>query len=79
MAELIERLRDIVPQPKRVATGPLIFAADHCFAIKGQGTVLTGTVLNGQVSVGDSVEIADLKVCAQAFKCFSRIRHTDIS
>ncbi|RNF12242.1 putative selenocysteine-tRNA-specific elongation factor [Trypanosoma conorhini] len=32
---------------------------DHCFALKGQGTVFTGTVLRGQVSVGDNILIPD--------------------
>lgn len=30
-----------------------VFAVDHCFPIKGQGTVLTGTVLQGQISVNE--------------------------
>lgn len=37
-------------------------AVDHCFSIKGQGTVMTGTVLSGSVSIGDNVEIPALKV-----------------
>lgn len=37
-------------------------AVDHCFSIKGQGTVMTGTILSGCVSIGDSVEIPALKV-----------------
>jgi selenocysteine-specific elongation factor len=32
---------------------PFRFAVDHCFAIKGHGTVMTGTVLAGTVSVKD--------------------------
>lgn len=30
-----------------------VFAVDHCFPIKGQGTILTGTVLQGQISVNE--------------------------
>lgn len=37
-------------------------AVDHCFSIKGQGTVMTGTILSGSVSLGDNVEIPALKV-----------------
>lgn len=37
-------------------------SVDHCFSIKGQGTVMTGTILSGSVSLGDSVEIPALKV-----------------
>lgn len=38
------------------------FAIDHCFQIKGQGTVMTGTVLGGQVKVGETIELPSLKV-----------------
>lgn len=31
-------------------------AIDHCFAIKGKGTVLTGTVLRGIVHLGQEIE-----------------------
>lgn len=36
-----------------------VFAVDHCFPIKGQGTVLTGTVLQGQTSVNDVINFKD--------------------
>lgn len=41
-----------------------IFMVDHVFVLKGQGTVFTGTLLIGMLSVGDEVEVmndADLK------------------
>jgi selenocysteine-specific elongation factor len=37
----------------------LLMLVDHCFAIKGQGTVLTGTVLQGCIKVGDDVFLPD--------------------
>ncbi|KAL4858017.1 Selenocysteine-specific elongation factor [Chlorella vulgaris] len=40
---------------------PFLFYIDHCFAIKGQGTVLTGTVMRGGVRVGDTVELPELR------------------
>lgn len=33
--------------------GPLVYAIDHCFGIKGQGTIMTGTILSGKVSLND--------------------------
>lgn len=48
--------------PSRSSSGPFIFTVDHCFSIRGQGTVMTGTVLNGQVSINDNVEISSLQV-----------------
>uniref|UniRef100_A0AAG5D8N4 Selenocysteine-specific elongation factor n=1 Tax=Anopheles atroparvus TaxID=41427 RepID=A0AAG5D8N4_ANOAO len=48
--------------PQRSTHLPFMFAVDHCFAIKGQGTVCTGTVLQGQLSVNDEVEIPKIKL-----------------
>uniref|UniRef100_A0A182NH28 Selenocysteine-specific elongation factor n=1 Tax=Anopheles dirus TaxID=7168 RepID=A0A182NH28_9DIPT len=48
--------------PERNVRLPFMFAVDHCFAIKGQGTVCTGTVLQGTVHVGDEVEIPKMKL-----------------
>jgi len=52
-----------VELPDRITSKdqPFIFSIDHCFQIKGQGTVLTGTVLSGQVKLGDSIELPALK------------------
>merc|ERR1719244_1966298 len=43
--------------PDRPVDGPALFSVDHCFSIRGQGTVLTGTVLQGKVGVGDMLEV----------------------
>lgn len=40
---------------------PFIFAFDHCFSIKGSGTVLSGTILQGGIKVNDTIEIPQLK------------------
>lgn len=42
-------------------TAPFLFYVDHCFAIRGQGTILTGTVAGGRLSVGDTLELPALK------------------
>ncbi|XP_069353767.1 selenocysteine-specific elongation factor [Eulemur rufifrons] len=60
--ELIELLTSQVPVPARDPSGPFLMAVDHCFSMKGQGTVMTGTILSGAISLGDSVEIPALKV-----------------
>lgn len=39
--------------PERSASGPFVFSVDHCFPIRGQGTVMTGTVLSGSVSLNN--------------------------
>ena len=37
--------------PNRTTDGPALFAVDHCFAIRGQGTVMTGTVLQAGLRI----------------------------
>lgn len=46
-AELTQRAR----VPGRRASASLYFAFDHCFSVDGQGTIVTGTVLTGEVKV----------------------------
>ncbi len=51
VADLASALLERIPaELQRKPTAPLLFAIDHCFGIRGQGTVLTGTVL--QVGIG---------------------------
>lgn len=40
--ELIKTLISEAFVPDRNISKPFLFAVDHCFAIKGKGTVLTG-------------------------------------
>jgi selenocysteine-specific elongation factor len=42
----------------RPARGRFRLAVDRCFSITGAGTIVTGAVMSGQVSVGDSVAIS---------------------
>jgi len=62
----IENLIDVIQQevrmPSRNVNGPLYYAIDHCFQIKGHGTVLTGTVLSGSVSINSVIEIPHLQL-----------------
>ena len=51
----------VAERRRRGAAEPFLMAADHCFAVRGQGTVATGTVLRGQVAVGDSVEACETR------------------
>ncbi|KAG4070172.1 hypothetical protein HA402_003862 [Bradysia odoriphaga] len=47
--------------PLRNPTLPFLFAVDHCFSIRGQGTICTGTVLQGRIKIGDDVEIPSIQ------------------
>eukprot|EP00288_Rhodomonas_lens_P012513 CAMPEP_0177707294 /NCGR_PEP_ID=MMETSP0484_2-20121128/9674_1 /TAXON_ID=354590 /ORGANISM="Rhodomonas lens, Strain RHODO" /LENGTH=566 /DNA_ID=CAMNT_0019218797 /DNA_START=109 /DNA_END=1809 /DNA_ORIENTATION=- len=59
---LVDTLKRLVTVPDRAKEGPFYFAIDHCFPIKGKGTVMTGTVLSGSVKVNDTVEVPDMKI-----------------
>ncbi|MBZ3877904.1 Selenocysteine-specific elongation factor [Sciurus carolinensis] len=61
ITELIQLLKSQISIPERDPSGPFLMSVDHCFSIKGQGTVMTGTILSGSISLGDSVEIPALK------------------
>jgi selenocysteine-specific elongation factor len=52
---LIQYLNDYPPHRDR--SSPFKFLFDHHFAKKGQGTILTGNVLNGSAHVGDNIII----------------------
>ncbi len=55
LKELIDRLTtDLEP---RDSSGPLRLPVDRSFVISGFGTVVTGTLIQGSVSVGDTVSI----------------------
>lgn len=56
----LENLKKIIMVPKRTISNPFLFSVDHCFNIKGKGTICTGTVLEGNASIGDEIEIPTL-------------------
>ncbi|KAH8401252.1 hypothetical protein KR009_004055 [Drosophila setifemur] len=59
--ELQLGIREAFYQPERNTSAPLLMYVDHCFGIKGQGTVCTGTLLQGSVKVNDVVELPALR------------------
>lgn len=57
LRELLQVLVSSTRPPRRSRSGPFVFALDHCFALRGQGTVLTGTVLSGTLRIGQTIEL----------------------
>ena len=57
---LVQTLKERLPPPHRSSSGPFYFSVDHCFSLRGRGTILTGTVLSGSASVNDVVEFPAL-------------------
>ncbi|XP_014669065.1 PREDICTED: selenocysteine-specific elongation factor-like [Priapulus caudatus] len=75
--ELVALLRRSAHRPARASTaaaGPFVFAVDHCFAMRGQGTVMTGTVLRGAVATNDVVEIPALGGATRRVKSMQMFR-----
>jgi selenocysteine-specific elongation factor len=58
--ELKDALRNTIKPRERILEGPLILPIDHAFPVRGHGTVVTGTILQGSVKIGESVEISPL-------------------
>ncbi|VDN30594.1 unnamed protein product [Gongylonema pulchrum] len=57
---VLRALRLALYAPQRCSSGRFVMFVDHCFPVKGKGTVMTGTVVDGACSVGMDVEIAAL-------------------
>ena len=55
--ELMTTLLANLTFPERDPTGDFCYLIDHCFALKGKGSVLTGTVISGSVDLGDEIQI----------------------
>ncbi|MGB8933403.1 MAG: selenocysteine-specific translation elongation factor, partial [Anaeromyxobacteraceae bacterium] len=43
--------------PERPADGPLLLPIDRAFSLKGFGTIVTGTLLSGQLAEGETVAL----------------------
>ncbi|XP_075230244.1 eukaryotic translation elongation factor, selenocysteine-specific [Lycorma delicatula] len=74
VTELIDALITFTVLPKHSPDKPFVFAVDHCFGIHGQGTILTGTIIQGSVHVNDTIEFPSLNLqkkikSMQIFRC----------
>ena len=59
--ELVETLDSYIPQPERAVDQPFLLPIEDVFSISGRGTVVTGRVERGIVTVGDEIEIVGIK------------------
>ena len=58
--ELMAAVDSYVPVPERAVDQPFLMPVEDVFSIKGRGTVGTGRIESGKVSVGDEVEIVGI-------------------
>jgi len=59
--ELANELDTYIPEPERAIDGDFILPIEDVFSIQGRGTVVTGRVERGIITVGDDVEIVGIK------------------
>lgn len=59
--ELMQKVDEYVPTPKRDIDKPFLMPVEDVFSIKGRGTVVTGRIERGIVKVNDTIEIVGIK------------------
>ena len=57
IVELMQAVDDYIPTPERAIDQPFLMPVEDVFGIKGRGTVVTGRIERGLVTVGDEIEI----------------------
>jgi selenocysteine-specific elongation factor len=62
---LRDKLFDAAKQFESTAAGRFRLAVDRCFTLAGIGTVVTGTVLSGSVSIGDHIVVSPSGIAAR--------------
>ncbi|PCI46432.1 MAG: elongation factor Tu [Moraxellaceae bacterium] len=59
--ELVETLDSYIPDPERAIDQPFLMPIEDVFSISGRGTVVTGRIERGVVTVGEEIEIIGIK------------------
>ncbi|EOH98503.1 elongation factor Tu [Enterococcus haemoperoxidus ATCC BAA-382] len=61
IVELMDTVDEYIPTPERDTDKPLLLPVEDVFSITGRGTVASGRIDRGKVSVGDEIEIVGIK------------------
>jgi elongation factor Tu len=61
IAELMDAVDSYIPTPERAVDKPFLMPVEDVFSIKGRGTVATGRVERGEVTVNEEVEMVGIK------------------
>jgi elongation factor Tu len=59
--ELMKQVDDYVPMPERAVDKAFLMPVEDIFSISGRGTVVTGRIEQGEIKVGDDVEIVGIR------------------
>jgi elongation factor Tu len=60
IVELMEAVDSFIPEPTRALDRPFLMPIEDVFTITGRGTVVTGRVEQGEIKVGEEVEIVGI-------------------
>lgn len=61
IAELVDAMDTYIPEPERAIDKEFIMPVEDVFSISGRGTVVTGRIEQGQVKVGEEIEIVGIR------------------
>jgi elongation factor Tu len=61
VVQLMEAVDEYVPEPERATDRPFLLAVEDVFTIQGRGTVATGRVETGTISLNTEVEIVGIR------------------
>jgi elongation factor Tu len=61
ITQLMEAVDEYVPEPERATDRPFLLAVEDVFTIQGRGTVATGRVETGTISLNTEVEIVGIR------------------
>ncbi|RJR29322.1 elongation factor Tu [Candidatus Microgenomates bacterium] len=59
--ELMNKVDEYIPEPKRETDKPFLMPVEDVFSIKGRGTVVTGRVERGSLKVNEEIEIVGIR------------------
>ncbi|MEE9252934.1 MAG: elongation factor Tu [Thermodesulfobacteriota bacterium] len=75
--ELMSKVDEYIPEPKREVDKPFLMAIEDVFTISGRGTVVTGRVERGTMKAGADVEIVGFaetrKTVATSLEMFRKV------
>jgi elongation factor Tu len=60
IVELMEAVDSFIPEPTRDLDKPFLMPIEDVFTITGRGTVVTGRVEQGEIKIGDEIEIVGI-------------------
>ncbi|WP_147822077.1 elongation factor Tu [Salidesulfovibrio onnuriiensis] len=63
--DLLDALDSYIPEPQREVDKPFLMPIEDVFSISGRGTVVTGRVERGRITVGEEIEIVGIRDTAK--------------